>query len=247
VIHQEAVILTRYVRAMCPQQKLDEYTADAWRNVLSGYSLDEARAAVDRRVTAGHAFVAVGEIITEIRKARNDRLDQHSDAEPPPGDTGDATYRAALLAERRAIADGRTEPRPVPALPPGRSEQQPTGRARAILAAAGQAVPGPRAGAVNVLAVPCPMCHARAGRTCTSTVNPRRHRADVHPARLEDARRAAAGQPPADLEDAAREIERRRAAAATAIAQLAETPEPQDDFDPIHRTKPNTTEQEAAS
>lgn len=213
----ETVILARYVRALCPQQRFDEYTADAWHDLLSPYSLDEARAAVYQHITAGNAFVAVGEIVTEIRKARNDRLERHTEAEPPAGDLGDhASYRAALLAERRAIASGHTEPQAVPALPPGNTEQT-TGRARAILAAVGDHVPGPREGVVNVLAIPCPRCHARPGRTCTTGG---RRRADVHPARLEDARRAAAGLPPVDPAETAREIERRRAASRAALAAL---------------------------
>lgn len=227
----ETVILARYVKALCPQQKFDEYTADAWHDLLAPYALAEARAAVARHIAAGNAFVAVGEIVTEIRKARNDRLDRHTEAEPPPGDTGDHAYQTALLAERQAIADGRTEPRPVPALPPGTTEPQPTGRARAILAAVGDSVPGPRQGVVNVLAVPCPRCHARSGRTCTTNG---RRRADVHPARLEDARRAAAGEPPAPREDTEREIERRLAASRAALAALPEAAviEPDDGFEP---------------
>lgn len=230
---RETVMLTRYVKALCPQQKFDEYTADAWHDLLAPYNLDEARAAVARHIAAGNAFVAVGEIVIEIRKARNDRLDRHAEAEPPPGDTGDHTYQAALLAERQAIADGRTEPRPVPALPPGTTEP-PTGRARAILTAATNTIPSPREGVANVLAVPCPRCHARPGRTCTTNG---RRRADVHPARLEDARRAACGQPPADPAETTREIQRRLDAARATVDRLAERPEPADDFDPTYRTK----------
>src|SRR5690606_14585339 len=48
---EEAVILARYVKAMCPQQRLDEYTADAWYDVLAPYPLEDARAAVARHVT----------------------------------------------------------------------------------------------------------------------------------------------------------------------------------------------------
>ncbi|MEU0808755.1 hypothetical protein [Streptomyces sp. NPDC005970] len=234
---RDTVMLTRYVKALCPQQKFDEYTADAWHDLLAPYALEEARAAVTRHIRAGNAFVAVGEIVTEIRKARSDRLERHTEAEPPVGDLGDHTsYKAALLAERRAIADGRTEPRPVPALPPGTAkEQQPAGRARAILAAVGDHIPGPREGVVNVLAVICPRCHARPGRTCTTGG---RRRADVHPARLEDARRAAAGLPPVDPAETAREIERRRAAAANALAALppGTVIEPDDGFGQAEET-----------
>ncbi|WP_367138953.1 MULTISPECIES: zinc finger domain-containing protein [Streptomyces] len=217
----ETVMLARYVRALCPQQKFDEFTADAWYDVLAPYSLDEARAAVTRHIKAGNAFIAVGEIVAEIRKARNDRLDRHTEAEPPAGDSGDDTYKAALLAERRAIADGHMEPRPVPALPPGRTDEQPTtGRARAILEASGRHVPSVREGIVNVFAVPCPRCLAPAGRNCTSSRDSRRRRVDPHPARLEDARRAASGLPPVDEAEVHDEVQRRLAASRAALAAL---------------------------
>ncbi|MEU5426903.1 hypothetical protein AB0H73_15040 [Streptomyces olivoreticuli] len=217
----ETVMLARYVRALCPQQKFDEYTADAWHDLLAPYDLNEARTAVARHIAAGNAFVAVGEIVTEIRKARNDRLDRHTEAEPPAGDLGDDTYKAALLAERRAIADGRIEPRPVPALPPGRTDEQPaTGRARAILAAVGNHVPGPRAGVVNAFAVPCRICSAPAGRNCTSTGHSRRRRTDPHPSRLEDARRAASGLPPVNEAEVHDEVQRRLDASRAALAAL---------------------------
>ncbi|MEU1309455.1 hypothetical protein ABZ419_11250 [Streptomyces cinnamoneus] len=218
---EETVMLARYVRALCPQQRFDEYTADAWHDLLSPYSLDEARAAVTRHIAAGNAFVAVGEIVTEIRKARNDRLDRHTEAEPPAGDLGDRTYKAALLAERRAIADGRIEPRPVPALPPGRADEQPTtGRARAALAAVGNHIPSVREGVVNVFSVACRICHAPAGRNCTSTRDSRRRRTDPHPARLEDARRAATGLPPVDEAEVRDEIQHRLAVSRAALAAL---------------------------
>lgn len=216
----ETVMLARYVRALCPQQKFDEYTADAWHDLLTNYELPEARAAVARHIAAGNAFVAVGEIVTEIRKARNDLLDRHTEAEPPAGDIGDHAYRHALLAERRAIASGLLPPQAIPprlALETGTPTGQPVGRARAILAAVGNHTPTVREGIVNVLAVACPRCYARPGRTCTTRG---RHRPDAHPARLEDARRIAAGQPPVSQQETDRELERRHAAATAALAAL---------------------------
>ncbi|RLU79253.1 hypothetical protein CTZ27_37040 [Streptomyces griseocarneus] len=213
---KEAVALARYVRALCPQQRFDEFTADAWYDVLAPYSLNEARAAVVRHINAGHAFVAVGEIVTEIRKARNDRLDRHTEAEPPPGDTGDHTYQAALLAERHAIASGELEPRPVPpprALTAGTAPAP--GRGRAILAAVG-GIPEQRDSA-NPRAHYCPRCHAQPGHSCT-TVG--RRRADVHPTRLDAARRAADGLAPADPAEEHAELERRLAASRAVLAAL---------------------------
>ncbi|MBH1939244.1 hypothetical protein I5Q34_34155 [Streptomyces sp. AV19] len=192
----------------------------AWHTVLGNLDFDAARQAVAAHYSSETRWIMPADIITAVRAVRRDRLERHTEAEPPPGDTGDNAYQAALLAERRAIADGNAEPRPVPALPPGESQQPMNGRARTVLAAVGNEVPGRRDGVVNVLAVPCRICHARPGRTCTSPRNTRRRRADVHPARLEDARRAAAGQPPIDPAEAQQELERRLEASRTALAAL---------------------------
>ncbi|MFF4403777.1 hypothetical protein [Streptomyces sp. NPDC001404] len=192
----------------------------AWHTVLGAVDFDAAREAVAAHYAVETRWIMPADIMTTVRAARRDRLERHTEAEPPPGDTGDRAYRAALLAERRAIADGRAEPRPVPALPPGTKDDQPAGRVRALLDTVGNKIPGPREGAVNVLAVPCRVCHAQPGRTCTSTVNPLRRHADVHPARLEDARRAAAGLPPVDPADVQRELDRRLEASRAALAAI---------------------------
>src|SRR5690606_15935901 len=42
---EEAVILVAYVRACCPQQKFDEYTPDAWHDLLGDLTLNDCRAA----------------------------------------------------------------------------------------------------------------------------------------------------------------------------------------------------------
>jgi len=227
-------------------------TADAlaWHTVLGDLDFNEARQAVTEHYATNRDWIMPADIREAVRAVHRDRLERHTEAEPPIGDRCDQTYQAALLNERRAIASGQIAPQPVPtrlAIEAGTAPEQPTGRARALLASVGSAVPTIRAGITNILAVPCPMCHAKPGRTCTSTVNPRRRRSDVHPARLEDAQRAAAGQPPADREDANREIEHRRAAARAAVARLAEPVEPDDDFDPKHRTKKAAAEAEKAS
>lgn len=197
----------------------------AWHTVLDDIDPDEARTAVTAHYRAQTRWIMPADIRNAVLAIHRDRLDRHTEAHPPAGDTGDHTYQAALLAERRAIASGTTAPHDVPALPSG-TNGQPTGRARAILASVGDRIPTPRAGIVNVLAVPCPRCHATPGRVCTTSG---RKRADVHPARLEDARRAAAGLPPADPAEADRELQRRREASRAAIPPGAVI-EPQDGF-----------------
>jgi hypothetical protein len=197
----------------------------AWHTVLEDIDFTEARAAVTQHYRTQTRWIMPADIRTTVRTAHRDRLERHTEAHPPAGDTDDTTYRTALLAERRAIASGRLEPTPIPALPPG-TTNQPTGRARAALAAVSDSTRTPAPGVVNVLGVPCPRCHAAPRRVCTTRG---RHRADVHPARLEDARRAAAGLPPADPADTARELERRRNASRHALPP-GTVAEPQDGF-----------------
>nr|WSZ97252.1 hypothetical protein OH820_17750 [Streptomyces sp. NBC_00857] len=128
---EETVMLAAYVHAQCPQQKFDEYTPDAWHDVLYPYALAEARAAVVARVSGGAAFVAVGEIITEIRRARRDRAKHFQGpglaAQVPDADPDDVpAYLAALRAQRYRAAV------PVDGDP---------GEVQAILAAVGRRVP----------------------------------------------------------------------------------------------------------
>lgn len=42
--HVESVILCRLVAAYCPQQHFDEYTPDAWHDLLGDLELAEAKA-----------------------------------------------------------------------------------------------------------------------------------------------------------------------------------------------------------
>ena len=54
----ETVALARYVRALCPAQRFDEYTPDAWHDLLHRYTRDEARAAA-AAVAGRHRLGAV--------------------------------------------------------------------------------------------------------------------------------------------------------------------------------------------
>ncbi|AJT67421.1 hypothetical protein T261_5805 [Streptomyces lydicus] len=116
---EETVMLAAYVHAQCPQQRFDEYTPDAWHDVLHPYTLAEARIAVATRISAGHAFVAVGEIITEIRRARRERAKDFQGpglaAQVPDADPDDVhAYLAALRQQRyRAAAPAAVEPHEV--------------------------------------------------------------------------------------------------------------------------------------
>ncbi|NUQ97866.1 MAG: hypothetical protein HOY79_15365 [Streptomyces sp.] len=212
----EIVLITRYVRAVCPQQKIDEYTADTWEDFLLPYSVDETRAAIRAHITQGNAFISIGEIVAGIRKARNDRLSRHTEAEPPHGDFGDVSYKAALLDERKAIADGRAEPVALPALPPGQERAVYEGRGRALLQAVGRDPISRR----PEFTAACPYCLAAPGHPCINGKGQRRR--DAHPTRIEASRAVAAGEAPVDRHAVEIEQERRRAAARAHFEHLTD-------------------------
>lgn len=70
--------LAKYVHALCPQQAINEFTADAWHDLLAPLTLDEARTAVIA-ITRRRPFCAPSEILAEVAKARG-RARPHSGA-----------------------------------------------------------------------------------------------------------------------------------------------------------------------
>ena len=107
----EATNLARYVKACCPQQVIDDYTYDAWHDLLGDLSLEDCRMAV-QTVANQQPFCAPSEIRAEVRRIRDKRL-QDTEVPPPPPELLDnpAAYCAALHAAALAIADGR-DPEP---------------------------------------------------------------------------------------------------------------------------------------
>lgn len=111
---EEVVVLAGYVRALCPQQRFDEYTPDAWYDVLHDYTLDEARTAA-ATIAGRQAFVAPGEIATEVRKARRTLISVDAETEPPTADPNDVPlYLRQVRTHRRNVATGRTPAIPAP-------------------------------------------------------------------------------------------------------------------------------------
>lgn len=109
--HTEAAALCRMVQAVCPQQRLDELTPDAWGAVLHDVRHADAEAALVE-LARKQPFVSPAEIIAEVRRLRARRLEQAGPLIPPP-DLGEdeLAYRRWLADTRRAIADG--EPAPI--------------------------------------------------------------------------------------------------------------------------------------
>ncbi|MFD3835351.1 hypothetical protein ACFWWC_03715 [Streptomyces sp. NPDC058642] len=216
---KEAVLIAKYVATLCPQQRFNEHTPDVWGDVLAPYVIDEARAAVVA-VAARQAFVSPSEIITEIKARRAERIElANIVVDGDPAHTG-AESATALREIIRAAGDGLTGPSSITkalgaedrlALPPGADHGPYEGRAAAVRAAIGK-MPADRDSTKDPRGRACRRCGAAPGASCTTNGQRRR---DVHPVRLEDAKRAAAGLP---LVDHNQEEARIKAASAAALA-----------------------------
>jgi hypothetical protein len=103
----ETVVLTRYVAACCPAQHFDDYTPDAWHNLLDDLHFADCEAAVTALAKA-RPFIAPCDIRAEVKRVREARITSAKIPAPPPELTNDPdAYSAALHAARVAAADGR--------------------------------------------------------------------------------------------------------------------------------------------
>jgi len=217
---QEATALCAYVHQLCPQQRFNEHTPDVWGDVLAPYALDEARAAVVT-VASRQAFVAPAEIIAEIKARRAERIELANVVyDGNPLETG-AESAANLREIIRAAGDGLTGPSSIRAslgaaerlaLPLGTEHGPYAGRAAAARAAIGK-MPANADQSTDPRGRACRRCGAAPGASCTTAG---RRRQDVHPIRLEDTQRAAAGLP---LLDHDQEQARIQAASAAVLAR----------------------------
>lgn len=210
---EETVVLTRYVKALCPQQKFDEFTPDAWHDVLATWPMAEARAAA-AAVAGRQPFVSPAEIIGEIKRQRGNRAADFQGpglpAEVPDADPDDVhAYLAALRAQRTKAADGiPMRRRPVAQLIAGLTDALPD-------------LPGEEVAEVKrsgPLGVACPVCRAAIGRPCAVDVpGSRGGRKELHTPHAARTRVANGG--PAQLESP-EVIEQRRAASLAKLAEL---------------------------
>jgi len=135
----ETVALTRYVKACCPQQQIDDYTPDAWFDLLGDLSLADCLAAV-REVCKRQPFIAPAEIRTEVRRVRRERLAREIVPAPPSELTDEpGRYQAALQAGVKRVADGFRVPQAITSGLPG--EMPPP--AAEVRKALGPALPPP--------------------------------------------------------------------------------------------------------
>lgn len=104
--HPEAVILCRFAKACCPQQAFDEYTPDAWFELLKDLRFEDCKEAVVK-VVRDQPFVSPSEIRKAIKRVRIDRLEKFGAITPPheladdPG--AEVRWQNAVM---RRVADG---------------------------------------------------------------------------------------------------------------------------------------------
>lgn len=101
----EALTLCRFVKACCPQQTIDEYTPDAWLDLLGDLRFNDCREAV-RNLGRQQHFIDPADIRKEVRRIRERRLAEHPPIDPPDNIRTDTQYRLWLRTTRQQIADG---------------------------------------------------------------------------------------------------------------------------------------------
>lgn len=119
---RQAADLVRVVRAVCPAQHVDEWTPDAWAEILAPYSFNDARTAVLALASipmppGTSLFIGTNQIVEGINKIRGKRLQATAMPQPPAG-LDPAEYDAWHKRTHEAIANGTYQPQPLPELPP---------------------------------------------------------------------------------------------------------------------------------
>lgn len=133
---EQVKTIGRMVATICPAQKFNTETPDAWAALLGWVNFDDARAAL-YVLGQTHQFISPADIIAEVRRIRAERLKGFVPPAPPPETTDDpAQYKAVLKA---AIAQAAAPRRDRPEITTGLGEVA-AARARALRASGGRFV-----------------------------------------------------------------------------------------------------------
>lgn len=101
---KEATVLCRFAKAAFPHMAVDEFTPDAWAEILAPLRIEDCKEAIVN-LARRDEFLSTSAIWGEVKRIRNNRVLACELPDPPPGLT-DADYGAWLMETRRAIADG---------------------------------------------------------------------------------------------------------------------------------------------
>ena len=119
----EVVKIIGIIRTLCPTQKLDEHTPEAWELVLDDIRYDDAAIAVRTLYRErgndqewGGRRIEADDIIREVKRMRARRIDENPLPPPPRNDMTPVEYIAWRRQITKQIADGNPPPPPA-ALP----------------------------------------------------------------------------------------------------------------------------------
>ena len=115
--HTEAILAVRHLAAYFPNQKFDEFTADAWADALTRYEYPDAMDVIKRVATAplrqGQSFLLeLRDITGGIDDLVAERVKQRVGLAVPPSNLGPVEYQAWLVEHHRAIAKRDWTPPP---------------------------------------------------------------------------------------------------------------------------------------
>lgn len=96
---EEIATIIGMVKALCPAQRVDEFTPDAWELVLEDYPFKDAKAAL-KKLGGQLRFIAPSDIAQEIRRVRNLRAGQYQDYEDTLPDWDPDDVPGYLRAQR---------------------------------------------------------------------------------------------------------------------------------------------------
>lgn len=116
--HSDVTRLVALVKNLCPGQRIEKFTPDAWELILDDVSYQDAKEAVRRigkRLDPDAMWIDPRQIRTEARRTRAARLD----ATPTTGAPADpAAYCEWLREARQQIASGNRTDTPALECPP---------------------------------------------------------------------------------------------------------------------------------
>ncbi len=212
---------TAELLAMCSafdRRTVGSMDVTAWHRVLGDVDHTDAQRAVADHYSDSRDWIMPADIRRRVKALRAARITTaHAVYDGRPDETG-AQSAAAIRHLAAAAAAGRLPAQPIRAALES-SEAVSSPRLSAMTAAVGAnaATKQPSIG-VNAIGVPCQRCSAVVGRMCRSRRGG--SRSEVHPWRLEDAQRAAAGLPPVSRAEYEAAIAGRRQASHQALASL---------------------------
>lgn len=102
------------IAASFDNRKPDADAARAWSVALDGYRFEDCRDAIVTHYVKGNEWLMPSHVITEVKRIRSKRIDDHPPLTPPPGpvDESDADLvrrqQAWLKEARRRVGDGET-------------------------------------------------------------------------------------------------------------------------------------------